>query len=324
MLNNMSTADNNKDITVSVCDNCGKEGSDVTNICNKCKNATYCNAACKKKHRHKHKKECEEYLRLAAEKHDEELRIAAELHDIELFKQLPQKEDCSICFVRLPTLKQGKTYMNCCGKIICNGCIYAPVYDNHGNEVDNQKCPFCRTPTPTKDEEMIKRYKKRVELNDAYAIYTIGVYYREGSNGFPQSFAKALELYHRAVELGYTEAYTSIGYAYDHGRGVEVEKKKAIYYYELAAMGGDEAARHNLGIKEAKAGNEGRALKHFMVAARDGYAKSLENIKLMYSYGRATKEDYMTALQSYQAYLEEIKSKQRDEAAAADDQYRYY
>ena len=52
MLQNMSMDD--KDI-ISVCENCGKEGDDVNNICNKCKKAIYCNAACKKKHRHKHK-----------------------------------------------------------------------------------------------------------------------------------------------------------------------------------------------------------------------------------------------------------------------------
>ena len=55
MLHNMSM--DGKDI-VSVCDNCGKEGSDNMNTCNKCKMTKYCNAACKKKHRHKHKKDC--------------------------------------------------------------------------------------------------------------------------------------------------------------------------------------------------------------------------------------------------------------------------
>ena len=100
MLQNMSTAD--KD--VSMCANCGKEGSDANNICNKCKMVKYCNAACKKKHRHKHKKDCEEHVRLAVEKHDEELRIAAELHDKKLFKQPPPREDCLICFLRMTTL----------------------------------------------------------------------------------------------------------------------------------------------------------------------------------------------------------------------------
>jgi len=67
MLNNMNTADN-EDSILSICANCGKEGSDVNNTCNKCKSVKYCNAACKKKHRHKHKKECE---RRVAELRDE-------------------------------------------------------------------------------------------------------------------------------------------------------------------------------------------------------------------------------------------------------------
>ena len=50
-------------------------------------------------------------------------------------------------------------------------------------------------------------------------------------------------------------------WAYLHGRGVELDKTKARYYYELAAMGGD-STRHNLGIREEIAGNMDRALKH--------------------------------------------------------------
>jgi len=51
MLQNMNTVDNNN---ASVCANCGKEGSsdEINNTCNKCKQVKYCNAACKKKHRH--------------------------------------------------------------------------------------------------------------------------------------------------------------------------------------------------------------------------------------------------------------------------------
>jgi len=92
MLQNMSTRD--ADDKVNVCANCGKEGDDVNNICNKCKVVKYCNATCKKKHKKKHKKDCEEHVKLAAEKHEEELRIAAELHDEKLFKQSPPKDDC--------------------------------------------------------------------------------------------------------------------------------------------------------------------------------------------------------------------------------------
>jgi len=86
---------------VSVCANCGKEGDDVNNVCNKCKQVRYCNAVCKKVHKKKHKKDCEELIRLATEKHDEELKIAAELYDEKLFKQPPVEEDCPICFLRI-------------------------------------------------------------------------------------------------------------------------------------------------------------------------------------------------------------------------------
>ena len=89
-------------------------------------------------------------------------------------------------------------------------------------------------------------------------------------------------------------------------------------------MGGSETARHNLGNSEAEAGNTDRALKHYMIAVRDGYTKSLNYIKDFYSKGYATKEDYTRALQAYQTYLSEIKSKPRDEAAAFSEKYRYY
>ena len=105
-LKNMNTADKED---VSICANCGKEGSsDNMNTCNKCKQVNYCNAVCKKVHKKKHKKDCEEYLKLAAEKHNEELRVAAEEHDEKLFAETPsQYEDCPICFLRCPHGKRG-------------------------------------------------------------------------------------------------------------------------------------------------------------------------------------------------------------------------
>ena len=58
-------------------------------------------------------------------------------------------------------------------------------------------------------------------------------------------------------------------------------------------------------------------------AIKDGHAKSLQTIKLMYMHGDATKDDYNKSLQARQAYLDEIKSDQRDEAVA-DDDCKYY
>ena len=100
--------------------------------------------------------------------------------------------------------------------------------------------------------------------------------------------------------------------------------KKANHYYELAAMGGELEARHNLGYYELIAGNMDRALKHFMIAAVGGEKKSLTAIQVMFKMGDVTKEDYTQALRAYQTFLVEIKSVQRNEAAAANEDYKYF
>ena len=53
-----------------------------------------------------------------------------------------------------------------------------------------------------------------------------------------------------------------------------------------------------------------------MIAAGYGYDNSVKNILLFYKAGHTTKEDYRNALQAYQTYLDEIRSEQRDKAAA--------
>ena len=67
-----------------------------------------------------------------------------------------------------------------------------------------------------------------------------------------------------------------------------------------------------------------RALKHHMIAAGIGDEISLKEVQKLYTNGHATKEDYTKALLLHQEYLSEIKSVQRDEAAAADEDYKYY
>ena len=176
---------------VSICANCGKEGA--SNTCNKCKQVKYCNAVCKKKHKTKHKKACN--------------RRVAELRDIELFKQPPPLHgDCPICFLRMPTLDSGRKFQSCCGKTICSGCIHTVLKRDRGVSL----CPFCRLLTPATDKEIIKRIMKRVEVDDARAINQLGSGYCLGEKGLSRDYAKAVELWHRAAELGHVAAYHSI------------------------------------------------------------------------------------------------------------------
>ena len=273
----------------------------------KCKDVKYCNATCKKKHRSKHKKQCE--------------RRVAEMHEDMLFKEPPPEcGDCPICFLQLPSLGSGRSYKICCGKEICSGCFHAPVCDNQGNIIPDKKCPFCRTPNPTTYEDIIERFKKRMEVGDAQAFCIMGNAYAHGRYGLLQNSAKAVELWRKGGKVG----YNNIGKAYGFGIGVERDEKMAKHCYELAAMEGCSYARHDLGVNEYKAGNYDRALKHCMIAVRGGDTDSVKEIQRMYKDGYATKDHYAKALRDYQAYLVEIKSPQRDKAAAFRDQYRYY
>jgi TPR repeat protein len=128
----------------------------------------------------------------------------------------------------------------------------------------------------------------------------------------------------RAAELGSAQASSIIAYAYQEGDGIEKDEKKARYWTELAAMNGHNSCRHLLGVTEANAGKYNNALKHWLISSGRGHKASLESIKYLFIDGIASKRDYEKALRSYQHYICEIRSDQRDEAAAFRERYRYF
>ena len=103
-----------------------------------------------------------------------------------------------------------------------------------------------------------------------------------------------------------------MGNAYDIGRGVDVDKEKAKYYWELAAMNGSLYARHNLGCFELEDGNHHRAYKHFILAAKAGKKDSLEVVKEGFMDGMVTKDEYASTLRAHQKRVDEMKSDDRD------------
>jgi len=296
-----------KQKNTSTCASCGKEGySDDMNTCNKCKEVKYCNAACKKKHRTKHKKSCE--------------RRVAELHDEKLFKEHPPSEECHICFLPLQHGIQTESFMSCCGKVICAGCIVAMKMSviairKSGGKI-NDLCAFCRTPPPSSDKESLNRIEKLVDKGNANAFYTLGLAYRKGDFGLTQSYQKANELYLKAGGLGCSKAYYGLGISYEKGTGVAIDKNKAKHYYELAAIGGYVGARHNLTRFEADAGNVERAMAHLVLAARAGDESLMNKVKEYFIKGIVTKDGYATTLRAYHDRQKVMKSDAREEAAA--------
>ena len=112
-------------------------------------------------------------------------------------------------------------------------------------------CPFCRTPSVGRGYE-IARLKKLMNAGNGTACSELSEYYKYGSEEYsiPQDLAIATKLWLKAGELGYATAYYSVGRSYDEGLGVEFlvesDEKKAMHFYEQAAISGDVNARYNI------------------------------------------------------------------------------
>ena len=113
----------------------------------------------------------------------EEASTSPEVDDAHLFRQPPPRDECSKCKLSLlPLSVDTHYYQACCGKVVCTGCLKAAEAEDH-----SIPCPFCSTPAHSSDGEIIKRIMKRVEANDAEAIYQHGCDYDDGGYGLRQN-----------------------------------------------------------------------------------------------------------------------------------------
>jgi TPR repeat protein len=201
--------------------------------------------------------------------------------------------------------KEMVTYFVCCGKSICKGCEYS--FCKSGNI---GKCPFCNSDQDKTDVEMVGEVMRRVEANDAASMFLLaGCYYR-GVKGFQQDQTKAMELYARSADLGYSTAHNNLGVIYDEGGNL----KKAKFHFEAAAMAGDEVARYNLGCMEAESRNMDRAVKHLKIAASAGHYNAMHELRLSFEGGVVSRESIESTLAAYNSSCAEMRSEARDAA----------
>ena len=295
----MSAAAEDEDTMMMCCASCGAAGSDDIKLmkCTACYLVRYCSVKCQKEHRKQHKKECR--------------RRAAEIRDEILFKQPEGTHfgDCPICCLPLSIDLQKSILNSCCSKRICDGCDLANKRREEEGRLDHT-CPFCRETLPDTQEEAIELLIKRVEVNDPAAMCRMGtVRYDEGD------YIAAFEYLTKAAALGDAEAHYPLSVMYREGQGVEKDEKREKHHMEEAAIGGHPMARHDIGFKERLNGRMDRAVKHWIIAAKLGFDRSLDNVKGGYKVGYVSKEDLAAALRGHHAAIEATKSAQRKEAA---------
>jgi len=272
--------------------------------CADCDLVKYCSDACQKNHKSQHEEACKKRM--------------AELRDELLFKQPDNSHlgDCPICCLPIPLDMDKSIMMACCNQVICNGCNYA----NMKRQLEDRrepKCPFCRYPIHETDEECDKRTMKRIEANDPAAMTQWGRdQYDKGD------YSVAFEYYTRAAELGYVEAHYRLSILYQEGHGVEKDKGKETHHLEEAAIGGHPRARYTLAYYEALKtrkifgdnGNTERAVKHWIIAATQGYDESIKPLMELFKGGFVSKDVLADALRAHQAAVDAAKSLQREAA----------
>ena len=244
----------------------------------------------------------------------------AETADIDLFAPILEREECSICMIPLPFLPKETRFMHCCGKNICCGCTTKKTITDikKGVPESKRKCAFCCQLEPSSGPQRIKALKRLMKRNNPVAFNIMAIKHKNG-DGVLQSDTKSLEMYIRAAELGYAEAYAVIG-SFFRKPDVDVEDKslnscssKSIELMEVAAKKESVIAHEWLADYHAINENTHECIQHLLVAASAGYQPAMDALMVAYKDKLLSKEDLTQTLRTFQTSSNEMKSKDRDD-----------
>ena len=283
--------------------------SDALMKCRACKCVWYCDKKCQNKHWKEHKKECKQ-IKKELDKRGGKLDVGTEL-DIGPLEKMPPREECPICMRALPLHECLHSYFSCCGKVVCCGC-------DHQHQMKSTErvttCAFCRTAAPRSDEELLARYRKRVERKDLQTLNNLAMHYGDGDLGLPVDQAKCIDLMGQAAALGFPGAQYQLGNYYDDGEmGLERNEAEALKYWKKAAEGGDLDARHNLGGTEFRSDNHLAAMRHWRLSASGGSRRSVTNLIICFEDGLLQHKDLAETLQAMYCARAELMSEDRDQ-----------
>ena len=92
----------------------------------------------------------------------------------------------------------------------------------------------------------VELWRKAADMGNLWAYNNLGTCYKNGQ-GVAQDYAKAVELYEKAATQGNANAQVNIGFCYSQGQGVPQDKTKAGYWYGKAAEQGNPVGMSNYG-----------------------------------------------------------------------------
>ena len=161
--------------------------------------------------------------------------------------------------------------------------------------------------TRSNDHESILRgmdwLEKAGNQGQAYALINLAQIYYAGHGPILADPRRCTDYFHRAVELGDTEAMITLAHYYSIGFGVQQSNEKYIELNQLAADAGNAKGNYNLGVS-FEFGHFGPidddlAFKHYLVAADGGIPEALHNLGARFFNGKGTPQDKRRGIACY-------------------------
>lgn len=168
---------------------------------------------------------------------------------------------------------------------------------------------------PAKQYHAMAENLKKAEAGDANAMYELaGGYMMLGGSldqaGPGEDYAESLKWAQKAVDAGNANGYWALALAYEHGRGVETDDRKAVEYYKMGAELGSAACRHSYGCRlmtgEGAERDKKQAFTLFKLSAEQGYGLAMRDVGRCYQFGEGCMGNMKTAVEWYEKALEVI------------------
>ncbi len=164
--------------------------------------------------------------------------------------------------------------------------------------------------------EALRWINEAEKRNNAKALYTLGTMYEDG---FPveRSYEKSFEYYKKAAYRGILNAYVKLYIAYQYGKGVDPDLKKAIYWLRKIQKEAPDGkikdyakqmlsdAYFEVGLTEV---DPALKFKMFNLAWSNGNRYAIEAIGDMFQAGVGVRQNYPSAVVAYETAIKNYES----------------
>jgi TPR repeat protein len=213
-------------------------------------------------------------------------------------QQNEEPDVCCICLDELPTDSRKLLRFTCCGKICCLECQKNVKKSTMPDELKN-RCHQCRKPSPTTNEEVVKRVREWVAKGEAWAQNIMAQQYRDGKHGLKQSYVMARMLFEKAVAQGDSSAMYDLALLYRDGQGVVQSVEKEVELCTMAAEQGQVDAMNNLGnaYRDGKGVVQSfqKAAELYTMAAEQGFVEAMLSLGVRYFQGQGVDQSNVLA-----------------------------